>query len=150
MAQLVLKSPKYGDKIILLDDDIYNMITRCKFNLFLKKTEVGNVFYVLLRTRQVKNKRYSYYLHRLVMGHPKNLTVDHINHNTLDNRRRNLRVCTQFENNQNNKKTKIIPGVCAVKNRYKAYINNIHLGTFKNKQDAINARLLAERKYYGL
>jgi hypothetical protein len=37
--------------------------------------------------------------------------------------------------------------------KWKAYITfnktRIHLGTFKNKQDAINARAVAEEKYFG-
>ncbi len=43
------------------------------------------------------------YLHRVVMGSPKGLTVDHINHDTLDNRRSNLKVCSQSVNSNNRK-----------------------------------------------
>jgi hypothetical protein len=41
--------------------------------------------------------------HRLVMGctFGDGMVVDHLNHNTLDNRRHNLRVVTQIENLQN-------------------------------------------------
>lgn len=150
MAEYIIKSTKYGDKSVLLDNDIYNMIVRCGFNLFLKKTTIGNIFYVVLRTRQIKGHRQYKYLHRLVMNNPNGLTVDHINHNTLDNRRCNLKVCTQFQNNQNNARTKIIPGVCKVGNRFKAYIDGTHLGTFKSKDEAIKARVLAERTRNGI
>lgn len=44
------------------------------------------------------------YLHRYIMDmHDKNprLKVDHLNGNTMDNRKENLRVCTQKQNSAN-------------------------------------------------
>lgn len=38
------------------------------------------------------------FLHRVVMNPLKNEIVDHINHNTLDNRKCNLRVCNHSQN----------------------------------------------------
>ena len=40
-------------------------------------------------------------LHRYITNCPKNKVIDHINHNTLDNRKENLKICSQFENQQN-------------------------------------------------
>lgn len=40
-------------------------------------------------------------LHRVIMAPPDDLLVDHINHDSLDNRRRNLRIVTSSENLQN-------------------------------------------------
>lgn len=40
-------------------------------------------------------------LHRFVTNCPKNKVVDHKNHNIKDNRKMNLRVCTQKENSAN-------------------------------------------------
>ena len=41
------------------------------------------------------------YLHRFVMNAPRGRDVDHVNHNTLDNRKSNLRICTRSENCMN-------------------------------------------------
>jgi hypothetical protein len=41
------------------------------------------------------------YMHRLIMGEPEGMEVDHLHHNTLDNRRSELRVRTRQANAQN-------------------------------------------------
>lgn len=84
---------------------------------------------------------------------------DHKNRNPLDNRRENLRAASQKENVRNktiqkNNQSGFI-GVSYMKNidRWIARIicdgKRIHLGTFKNKEDAIKERLKAEKKYFG-
>lgn len=51
------------------------------------------------------------YLHRLIMQHPEGMVVDHVNGNTLDNRRSNLRIVTPSQNGQNRKSTSAASGV---------------------------------------
>src|SRR5512146_1126738 len=41
------------------------------------------------------------YLHRFILDAPRGMYVDHINHDTLDNRRCNLRLCTKQQNQCN-------------------------------------------------
>lgn len=48
--------------------------------------------------------RRSVLMHRQIMNPPVGMVVDHINGNKLDNRRENLRVVTQSENNFNARK----------------------------------------------
>jgi hypothetical protein len=43
-------------------------------------------------------------MHRMIMHPPKGKVVDHINGNGLDNRRCNLRICSQGENAQNRRR----------------------------------------------
>lgn len=42
-----------------------------------------------------------YRLHRVITGCPEGKIVDHINHDPLDNRRSNMRICSVGENNSN-------------------------------------------------
>jgi hypothetical protein len=84
--------------------------------------------------------------------------IDHINRNRADNRFKNLREANQSENMQNaavpsHSKSGVI-GVCwdASKQRWMAHIKiqkkHIFLGRFREKDEAINARLSAEEKYH--
>jgi hypothetical protein len=96
-------------------------------------------------------------LHRVIMNPPENMVVDHINRNTLDNRKENLRICTDHQNVLNKKISKNnksgYTGVYHNKERWVSVIfyngKTIHLGTYKNIEDAISARLDAEEKYFG-
>jgi hypothetical protein len=87
--------------------------------------------------------------HRLVLGITNNGQIDHINHDKLDNRKKNLRIvsCSQNQMNRMN-----VAGYCEFKGKWMARINvnskPIYLGYFENKEDAIQARKEAEKKYF--
>ncbi len=106
------------------------------------------------------NKKYVY-MHRLILGlsDDSNFDVDHQNHNTSDNKKENLRICTHQENimnstlAQNNKSG--FTGVRFDLNTNK-WISNIaynyktiYLGSFSDFEDAVKARKEAEEKYFG-
>ena len=99
-------------------------------------------------------------MHRYLTGCAKGLVVDHINHDHLDNRKSNLRICTNQQNCMNSSLHSINTSGCSgigwVKdmNKWWARIGvngeRIVLGYFTEKQDAIDARKTAEEKYYGV
>lgn len=96
--------------------------------------------------------------HDIVMNRPKGMVVDHINRNALCNRKDNLRIVTQRVNvlnrglNKNN--TSGYTGVSFRNDtgKWKACIvvhgKDISLGCFYNKKDAIQARRIAEDKFF--
>jgi hypothetical protein len=105
--------------------------------------------YVYTNSRGRKN-RTSIYLHRLITDAEDGQEVDHVNHNPLDNRRQNLRLCTKSQNGVNRQKR---GGVTRFKNMWRARIKKdqkeLHLGIFKTKNEALSARLYAERSLFG-
>lgn len=50
-----------------------------------------------------KPKYKTHYLHRFIMGENEKYYIDHINHNTLDNRKENLRITLNKQNTKNRK-----------------------------------------------
>lgn len=98
-------------------------------------------------------------LHRYLLNPLPGMQVDHINHDKSDNRRNNLRVVSQNENQWNVgptvQNTSGVKGVAWSKRSKKwvAYIyhrgKRYHLGYYDNKENAIAARRAAEEKYYG-
>jgi hypothetical protein len=104
------------------------------------------------------NKGETVWLHRFVMGMPsKEKTVDHINHNKLDNRCENLRVCTETENNRNTVLRKDnatgYKGVHFFNGKYRAKIHvygkTIQIGIFDTAEKAHEAYVEAARHYFG-
>jgi len=72
-------------------------------------------------------KQTSLKLHRFIMQPQKDQQVDHINHNTLDNRKQNLRLCTHQQNHFNQKPTKSYNGK-ACTSKYKGVSwNKLHM-----------------------
>lgn len=98
-------------------------------------------------------------LHRYIMNVNKEMFVDHINHNTLDNRRVNLRICTKSQNSMNTKKlnncSSIFKGVYYY-SRAGKYVSRIkkngvyfHLGSFQDEEEAGRAYDLKAVELFG-
>jgi len=99
MRTFTVSSPKYGNQTILIDEQDFWLLE--KYHPYVWGTPRHKSLYVLF-TIAKKTVR----LHRLILNAPPGLVVDHINGNALDNRRCNLRLTSQANNNKNARKRK--------------------------------------------
>ena len=137
------------DNVILVDAEDYDKIKNIYWS-------VGQKGYV---SGDNHGKRVQ--LHRFVTECPSNLKVDHVGgeKTRCDNRKSNLRISTDAQNDMNKKiaknNTSGVTGVGwnkqAQKWTAKIGVNGkrIFLGYYTNFDDAVNARKKAEEKYFG-
>jgi hypothetical protein len=92
-------------------------------------------------------------LHNIIMPKKDGYVVDHINGNSLDNRKINLRYLS-FANNIRNQKKKIYkysaPGISKIKEKYKVILSQQKIGVFDTLDLAIKARIEAEKHNWGI
>lgn len=145
-----------------VDDDDFERVSNYKWCADFRR-KLGK--YYAIRGHRVNKKHITTRLHRFIMNPPKGMVVDHINGDTLDNRKSNLRVCTVQQNIFNSKISKNnktgMKGVRFVerigrKSKYVAYICNSkrkpvmrYLGFFDNFEDAKKAYLQEAKKIHG-
>jgi hypothetical protein len=141
-------------KETLVDDDLYEELNKFKWHYALG--------YARRNIRTNDGKRKIVFMHREIMNTPDGFETDHINGNTLENRKENLRIVTR-EMNQHNSKAR------EGKSKYKGvtwYITPRHktgrwlariqvnkkrvvIGYYKNEEEAAIAYNEAALKYYG-
>lgn len=98
-------------------------------------------------------------LHRLIMNPQKDEFIDHIRHCKFDNRKSKLRIVNKNQNAMNSitakNNTSGIKGVYFNPSNQNWFASikinqkQIYLGSYKNFDDAVNARKEAEEKYFG-
>jgi hypothetical protein len=77
----------------IVDDDSYGELARHKWH-------INGAGYAVRFIGGRINKK-ALLMHRFIIDAPQGMLVDHINGNKLDNRRSNLRICTQAQNQMN-------------------------------------------------
>ena len=107
----------------------------------------------------IEHKRRGVMMHRLLLAAPSGLVVDHIDHDQLNNRRCNLRLCTQRENARNvrgmkHRKSRFKGVVLDTRRgKYGAYITvdgrGRFLGYYIDEEDAGRAYDAGALKYFG-
>ena len=143
----ILLSGKGGKgKSVKVDDDDYEKYNHLRWYL----SDTG---YAVRRTNGE-----TFRLHRLIMNCSEGMVIDHLNGDKLDNRKCNLRVCTQLENARNMHNTK---GYCfdKSKGKYMVRYRGKFYGRYETEEEAKRAYKLAcsgveykttRRKYYML
>jgi len=129
-------------KVAIVDESDFEHLS--KFKWFAVECHI-NKFYAARK----ENKK-NLYMHREILGlEGKQVHCDHINGDSLDNRRTNIRACTPSENGRNrtlpSNNTSGFKGVSHYKNfgkwgaRIKIYGKPKHLGIFDDPEKAAKA-----------
>lgn len=145
-------------------DDLEKVIL---YRWYIKSTNKGRKGYFFTN---IDGK--SIYLHHFIIGKKKGKEIDHIDRNTFNNTRKNLRIVNRSINRMNRIVTNKygFPGLeykkgqnakhpwrvrLRIKDPTSKLMNHgygtrlLHIGSYKTKKLAIEGRRKAEQKYYG-
>ncbi len=144
----------------IVDDDAYDLLAQIHWTAN-RRYNADNKYDAVHNKRFGKSVKH-YRMARLIMNPPAHLQIDHINRNTLDNRRINLRLVTNQQNQFNRKLSKSntsgFKGVSFQPQHstkpWRAFINigkkKKHIGYFSTPIEAGEAYDEAATVYYGV
>lgn len=145
----------------LVDAGVYYDLIKYKWHA---RGHGNNLYAARIVSRSISKNRLHSYMARELIGAPSGLIVDHINRNTLDNRRSNLRVATRHQNCRNAlKKNSRIGTIGTAKNMTRgkdktragwrssvSYLGRkVSAGSFKTQREAAIARDALAKKLHG-
>lgn len=143
---------------VIVDDEDFEWLNQWKWTACVKKWGI-----IGFRHFRENGKQHTVQMHREILKHHgfniEDLQIDHINHNTLDNRKEQLRIATPQENSRNTRIHKNnksgFKGVSWSKSNKKwvtfLRVNkkSKYIGQFDNKIQAAIAYNKACKKIYG-
>ena len=149
MKEIKLTRGQYA----MVDDKDFEWLNQWKWHA----TKTKYQFYAR-RTTTLAGKHIAQSMHRLILDAKKGEEVDHMNRNSLDNRRENIKICTRSENNRNRQvfggsKHR---GVCWNKGskKWASYLitedEKFYLGLFKEEKDASDAFNKKYKEIHGM
>lgn len=150
--------------VAIVDDEDFERLSQFKWHWnasYARRT--------IVESRKGNKKRMcrAVLMHRFILDIPLDKKGDHVNGNTLDNRKENLRICNSLGNAQNSKKRKdnttgfkgvslisrISKGKRVYPGTYRVIINSgnksIHIGVFPTIIEAARAYDRAAKKHHG-
>lgn len=134
-----------------VDDEDFEYVNQFKWYAWFNKDTQS---YYARRNDRKGNIRN---MHRFIMDTPVDLQCDHINHDTLDNTRKNLRNCTPSQNRMNvhikRSNTSGYKGVSKDKKAWKAQLDkdgkSVFRKNFPTPEEAARAYDEAAKKHHG-
>ena len=139
---------------VLYDDEDHELVSKYHWCI----TQAGYVSGYIPKSVLRTPKNYKILMHRMIMDvlQDRRWEIDHINHNTIDNRKLNLRKCTHAQNISNQiVKRGELRCICFDKARNKWMVQimqhkkHVYRKRFTSLQDAILQRDIMLVKYYG-
>lgn len=141
---------------VKVDDEDYDFLNQYKWHLTSKGYAARRVHYPSSRKNPIAK---IFLMHRIVSFADNGYQVDHINGDKLDNRKQNLRLCSNSQNHMNkgvqSNSTTGYKGVSFERsiNRYRAYLNlngkRYNLKTFKTPEEAAQAYNTKAKELFG-
>ena len=133
--------------VALVDDEDFELFGHLKW--YAQRYEQKSCLKIYAaRTTKFKKKKTLHFLHRMILNAPKNLLIDHIDGDGLNNQRNNLRLCTPMQNSQNRKSNK------NSSSKYVGVHKSLQKGTYSLKGGSIITHIYgykweAQAKYKG-
>ena len=140
---------------VLVDDEDFDYLNQFLWGVVGNGTHI----YAARGTRKKGQKYSKILMHRFIMNvNDKKVMIDHVNGNTLDNRKSNLRIADRMKNLRNSKLRSDsnckYKGIGFRKGKYFARIQinpkkRLFLGYYNTDVDAAKAYDIAAKQYFG-